>query len=752
MAQPIVYGTEGDDANVSASVSSIIAGLSGDDNLNGSAFSDNLFGGHTEWVEGGLHPDYQGAFMFKVGDNDIIKGGAGDDFIMVGTGSDQIDGGDNYDQINFQFDNVAEFVKLEAGTGTNPKPQFKSFTGVLKGVSVDLNLGTYSGSYYAGAKVVGTATGTVVNVEAVLGSIGSDTIRGSNADNAFKPIGGDDNIDGRGGFDILSYDDLATKGIVLNFGSGTVKDGFGGTDRFSNIEHATGSKNNDDMTGTSGSQFFTGGAGKDTVDGVGGVDTLDYSREAGQKTVNVRLGDHNATDSFGNTDTLDNIENIIGTVRRDIIAGDASANKFWGRDGNDKLSGGDGKDTLWGGLGDDTLGGDDGNDKLRGEEGSDFLSGGDGDDTLEGGDERDSLKGGAGDDSIEGGVGNDLIDDRVNDAISHDAKVWSGNTINGGDGNDEMKVLGVVSGGEGDDNIVGQGRLRGDAGNDTIKSAQYEDAHPNIKPTEMSGGDGNDTLIGNPNDLTRAIASYDYSGVGIVANLDTGVVKVTAADQDQLVGIQKLIGSRLADVVFGSDENETINGGDGDDILGGGGGKDAIVGGVGNDYLDGGNGDNVLDGGAGDDTMTGGSRYDSQMYGGKGDDTFNLVAGTTAFGGSGEDTFVGKTGDVIGLSSGEGGNDTFIAAAGGQIFADGGAGADLFVIHKDAKRMSITDFQVGRDKLDLSAFGFADHEDAFSNIRGYSTNFGDFKDVRLDRDTILTIESTTHIRASDLIL
>lgn len=753
MALPHVDGTEDDDTNLVATEASIIAGYAGDDRITGSAFSDQIFGGNTQWREGGLNPDYAGAFMFPVGDSDIINAGAGDDFIMVGTGSDTIDGGDNYDQLNFQFANEAAFTSLEPPTKPGTLQYFKTVWGVLWGVRVDFVTGLYAGNYYNDNKLVGQTRGTFKNIESVLGSVGNDKISGDGKDNAFKPIGGDDTIDGRGGFDILSYDDLAAKGIILNFGSGTVKDGFGSTDHFSNIEHATGSKHDDELTGTSGTQFFTGGAGDDTIDGIGGIDTVDYSREAGKKLIKVYLDDHEAIDTFGSRDSLDHIENIIGTVRRDVMTGDAIANTFWGRDGKDNLSGGGGKDTLWGGLGDDTLQGDGGNDILNGEQGSDSLAGGDGNDTLLGGDERDTLKGGDGDDSIDGGEGNDVIDDRASTAISHDAKPWGGNTINGGNGNDEMKVLGVVSGGEGNDTITGQGRLFGDAGDDTIKSALYEELHPNIKPTEMSGGDGNDKLIGNPSDVSRSVAIYDYASTGIVANLADGVVKVSATDTDELVGIFKISGTRFNDVVFGSDESNIVYGGDGDDILGGAGGRDTIVGGIGNDYLDGGDGDNVLDGGDGDDTMTGGSRYDSQMFGGKGEDTFLLTGGTDSFGGADNDTFVGKTKDVIGLSSGEGGADTFIADSGGQIFADGGGGADLFIIKQDARKMGITNFQTGRDKLDLSDFHFASFADAFSHLRRYPVSGGDYvKEWKLDSNTILSVNDLSFIHEGDVIL
>ena len=125
----------------------------------------------------------------------------------------------------------------------------------------------------------------------------------------------------------------------------------------------------------------------------------------------VNLVDGTATDGTG-TDTLSNIENVIGSAFNDHITGDDNANILSGGAGDDELIGGLGNDTLIGGEGNDTLYGGEGNDVLRGGAGNDTLYGGAGNDLLIGGDGDDTLVGGAGDDLVIGGAGNDTFTDQ----------------------------------------------------------------------------------------------------------------------------------------------------------------------------------------------------------------------------------------------------------------------------------------------------------------------------------------------------
>ena len=103
------------------------------------------------------------------------------------------------------------------------------------------------------------------------------------------------------------------------------------------------------------------------------------------------------TDAEGvaQTESLPDVENLIGSAFDDILAGDRRDNDIDGLvgddtlyggpgGGDDELSGGPGHDRLFGGQGDDTLNGGPGNDRLAGGPGDDvFVFGpGDGADTV----------------------------------------------------------------------------------------------------------------------------------------------------------------------------------------------------------------------------------------------------------------------------------------------------------------------------------------------------------------------------------
>ena len=112
-----------------------------------------------------------------------------------------------------------------------------------------------------------------------------------------------------------------------------------------------------------------------------------------------------------------------------------------------------------------------------------------------------------------------------------------------------------------------------------------------------------------------------------------------------------IIGTALADELFGAETDDeliglagddTLNGGDGNDTLDGGTGNDSLIGGGNDDRLVGGFGNDNLQGGDGNDTLSGGPGTDI-LAGGAGDDLYidNLVRsnnGTLSLPGSITDT------------------------------------------------------------------------------------------------------------------
>ena len=155
-------------------------------------------------------------------------------------------------------------------------------------VTVDLAAGTATGDVS-----VGTDTFTGVNI--VRGSQFADTLQGSNnlsGVEVFEGRGGNDFIDGRGGFDRATYefrtDDNVTGGITVNLAAGTVVgDASIGTDTLRSIEAVRGTNFVDvyDATGFTTSSTNAGSAGSlsngaafNEFEGLGGNDTRHRQR------------------------------------------------------------------------------------------------------------------------------------------------------------------------------------------------------------------------------------------------------------------------------------------------------------------------------------------------------------------------------------------------------------------------------------------------------------------------------------------
>lgn len=284
--------------------------------VRGSAFGDTLTGSNgttlTEHFEG-------------MGGNDTIDGLGGFDVVRYGNAGD-------------------------AATGN--------------GVKVNLVTGTASGPN-AGWDIL-------KNIEGVFGSIYKDVLTGGNAANGtnyttdsaklevFRGDAGDDTLDGGAGFDRADYTN-SQSGIVANLkltaGSttmvtGVVSDGFGSQDKLSNIEGIRGSDFDDLLRGSDRNthatdgyfEFFEGRAGDDMIDGRGGFDYANFL--VAPNAVNVNLATGVASDGYGTTDTLLNIEGVQGSSYNDTITGNTQANVLNGRKGADMLTGGSGKDSF----------------------------------------------------------------------------------------------------------------------------------------------------------------------------------------------------------------------------------------------------------------------------------------------------------------------------------------------------------------------------------------------------------------------
>jgi Ca2+-binding RTX toxin-like protein len=206
----------------------------------------------------------------------------------------------------------------------------------------------------------------------LFGGNGNDTIYGGDGyDNLYggkgndKLFGGlkDDKLFGGDGNDRLNGGDWFG---ILDGGKGNdvMTVGFSGWGYF------RGGAGRDVMTGGDNDTFgdqFLGGAGADVMNGGGGRrDFAIYTDSATGVTVDLSGTIANAGDvALG--DVLINIEGLVGSAARDILAGDSGFNFIAGNGGNDLIGGLDGADLLTGGSGDDTLVGGAGPDFLTGD-------------------------------------------------------------------------------------------------------------------------------------------------------------------------------------------------------------------------------------------------------------------------------------------------------------------------------------------------------------------------------------------------
>ncbi|WP_425080816.1 fasciclin domain-containing protein [Ruegeria arenilitoris] len=193
----------------------------------------------------------------------------------------------------------------------------------------------------------------------------------------------------------------------------------------------------------------------------------------------------------------------------------------------------------------------------------------------------------------------------------------------------------------------------------------------------LQGGEVELNLSSMPPSLGDADPGIDDPGlVGFDVPASNGIIHVL--DGVLLpVSVTGILGQKNTDFILGDDSDEFhftgrgkdfVHGGGGNDVIGAGRGKDIVLGGDGNDTIFGGRGMDILRGDDGNDKIFGGRGKD--LIDGGADDDF-LV------GGRGRDTFFFEEGD---------GEDT------------------------------ILDFEIGKDKIDLSGY---DGIDSFEDIEDH---------------------------------
>lgn len=252
----------------------------------------------------------------------------------------------------------------------------------------------------------------------------------------------------------------------------------------------------------------------------------------------------------------------------------------------------------------------------------------------------------------------------------------------------------VIALGASADTVINSGRVLGDIY--LGDGADLYDGRGGSMLGTVHGGLGDDVYM-----LTTATALTDSGGIDTVTArftyiLATGFENLTLTGFGNFTGI----GNAGANALVGNINNNLLQGLGGDDTLFGGIGADTLDGGTNNDSLDGQLGADRILGGYGNDTLIGGDGGDA-MLGGTGSDRLaGGRAGDTLEGGIGADTLIGGEGNDV-LSGGAFGTDVMTGGLGADTFAYVTA-SDSFATHAADV---ITDFEVGIDKIDLSALG-----------------------------------------------
>ncbi|WP_371153237.1 beta strand repeat-containing protein [Jannaschia sp. 2305UL9-9] len=577
-----------------------------------------------------------GANNILVNDNfssdNVIEGRGGNDTIQGGNGNDRIDGDGGNDLILDDMDGGASTINGGSNTDT------LDLSGADAGVTADASTVT---SREAG----NTTTLELSSIENFIGTDFADEVTEETTGGGFNGIelgGGNDTLnatangtlddfDGGGGIDTYVEVSDFSRNLDLENEEGG---GAGNPTliRLANFENVVGGGGDDTITGTDGGgNVLDGGDGNDEIDGLGGDDTIVAS--TGKDIYNGGDGTDVVTYASFSQGVMINLEN------------DTDPQESPGVAANHTLTG---IENVIGSTGNDTLSGTGSSNVLNGLQGNDLFV----------------ATGGA--DTYDGGLGNDTVD---YSAFSGAITVDLGIQAQGGGGaasNDTLIEIENVIGTRGDDTITGNAmdnELDGDRGNDSL-----------------DGGEGNDTLVASSGANIYVggggIDVVDYSAFtgGVTVDLSTVAQSGSgAASNDELSGIENVIGSAGADRLEGDGGDNLLDGFNGNDTLIATGGADTYVGGNGIDIVD----YSVFSG-----AITVDLNLTAQGGGGAAsNDTLVEIEGVV--GTSGDDTITGDAlGNVIDGGGGNdnldgrGGDDTIIASTGADTY-DGDAGVDI---------------------------------------------------------------------------
>ncbi|MBK8117276.1 MAG: M10 family metallopeptidase C-terminal domain-containing protein [Candidatus Accumulibacter sp.] len=387
-------GTSGVTVSLAVSTAQATGGSGSDtltsiENLIGSAYADRLTGNTGANSLGG------GA------GSDTLDGGAGSDTLAGGDGSDTYvvrDGGDVVSETNAVlatggsdtvYSTLAAYTltanvengrilatgaaNLTGNTLNNVLYASAGNNGLNGGTGIDTVSYAYGLAGTSGVTVNlavstaqatgGSGSDTLTSIENLFGSAYADQLTGNADANSLGGGAGNDTLDGGAGSDTLAGGDGSdgyfvrdsgdvvseTNAVLATGGTDTVYSYLSAYTLTANVENGRIlSTTVANLTGNTLNNFLYAGAGNNVLNGGTGTDTVSYAYGlSGTSGVTVSLITAGAQATGGSgTDTLTNIENLIGSGFNDSLTGNAGHNVLNGGVGRDMLTGGAGSDTF----------------------------------------------------------------------------------------------------------------------------------------------------------------------------------------------------------------------------------------------------------------------------------------------------------------------------------------------------------------------------------------------------------------------
>jgi hypothetical protein len=316
-------------------------------------------------------------------------------------------GGDLQPFFDFTVNTKPVITIWDAGSGNT-----LDLSGFSSGSTVNLNAGTFSscaGMFDNLAIAPGTAIDRLIlgsGYDTVTCNDDGDYVDAGNGNNILTGGAGNDTFVAGGASDII-YGGAGTDTVIFNANLSNYSVSYG-TDGHVFVRQASNfgilntlqtveflqfadqgidAASENVVFGGTGSDTLAASAGNDYLNGAGGFDYASYADAAAGVTVSLAINVNPQGTGGSGSDTLTNIEGLIGSAHDDTLTGGS---------GNDTLDGGDGDDTLDGGDGTNTLDGMDGFDTVvysGARAGYSIVHGSGGSVTISGGGRTDTLTG-----------------------------------------------------------------------------------------------------------------------------------------------------------------------------------------------------------------------------------------------------------------------------------------------------------------------------------------------------------------------